>query len=85
MLGGGWGVQRRAPPSLEAMCACSSLQDLRHLGSGFELGGIFKRKPSLVPMEACASSCHPKWVAEVGLATSGAVQRFRIVILPKHS
>ena len=23
MLGGGWGVQRRAPPSLEAMCACS--------------------------------------------------------------
>ena len=24
-------------------------QDLRHLGSGFELGAIFERKPSLVP------------------------------------
>ena len=23
MLGVGWGVQRSAPPSLEAMCACS--------------------------------------------------------------
>ena len=32
-----------------------------------------------------ASSCHPKWVADCGLATSGAVQRFLIVILPKHS
>ena len=25
MLGGGWGVSRRAPPSLEAMSACSLL------------------------------------------------------------
>ena len=25
MLGGGWGVSRSAPPSLEAMCACSYL------------------------------------------------------------
>ena len=24
MLGGGWGVSRSAPPSLEAMCACSN-------------------------------------------------------------
>ena len=24
-------------------------QDLRHLGSGFELGAIFELKPSLVP------------------------------------
>ena len=26
MLGGGWGVSRRAPPSLEAMSACSRLE-----------------------------------------------------------
>ena len=30
MLGGGWGVSRSAPPSLEAMCACSGAQ-LGHL------------------------------------------------------
>ena len=28
MLGGGWGVSRSAPPSLEAMCTCSI--DFRH-------------------------------------------------------
>ena len=38
MLGGGWGVSRRAPPSLEAMCACSTF---RGFGTvfGFSLFG----------------------------------------------
>ena len=30
MLGGGGGVERRAPPSLEAMSACSLRQDGKH-------------------------------------------------------
>ena len=28
MLGGGWGVSRRAPPSLEAMCTCSGVRKI---------------------------------------------------------
>ena len=63
MLGGGWGVERSAPPSLEAMCACSKAKDayLRVVPDEAGLCGEIARYNRLVKfvvvVEGCASAC----------------------------